>query len=435
LRFFQKGEFVARYVENSWFDIVHGEKQGKYFNVDVLRRMRRDKDSGLGGGFVERDEGSGNVTNLPNGDLLDFENTVPPGFIKSYELYIKLVPKDWGFGKESDCEVWVITVSKNGVVYGCEPLDEWSGQFPFDILEHETEGYSMFSRSLLERSQPMADIITWLVNSHFYNVRQTLNNQFIVDPSMVVMKDLENPNPGKLIRLRPMAYGKDIRTLIQQLPVADVTKSHIGDINLIGDFIQRVTGVLDPVMGMGAGKSHVTATASRTATNFSINRMKTNCEYYSAMGFSPLAQKLVQRTQHRMDFEQYHRIVGDLAQFETTPVVQVTPDLISGFFDFVPIDGTLPVDRLAQANLWQMLLGQISKSPQILASYDIAKIFAWVAQLGGIKNMAQFRLTPDAALAQQAQAGNVIPLSQANAPKGRTNLNEPQQLPGIGSTG
>jgi len=243
-------------------------------------------------------------------------------------------------------------------------------------------------------------------------VRQTLNNQFVVDPSMVVMKDVQNPDPGKVIRLKEMAYGKDVRTAITQLQTQDVTRGHLSDMSMMGDFIQRVTGVVDPIMGMTSQKSHTTATAVRTASTMGINRMKTNCEYYSAMGWSPFIQKLIQRTQQYMTWEDTYRVAGELSQFGK-PFVQVNPQMISGFYDFVPVDGTLPVDRFAQANLWQQLFGQITKFPQIAQSYDIAKIFAWVAQLAGIKNMQQFRLVPDEMMQRRVDSGNVIPLGNA----------------------
>lgn len=434
MRFFQKGEFVARYVENSWFDVMAGGKAGKYFNIDQLKKMRSQRDNGSQA-IGTRDMG-GAVTQLPNDSSLDFRQDVPPGFIRSYELYVRLSPKDWQFGPEEDPEIWCLTVSTNGVVYGAEPVGEYHGDFPFDIIEHEPEGYSMFSRSMLEVSEPLADIITWLVNTHFYNVRQTMNNQFVVDPSMVVMKDLLNPNPGKLIRLKDTAYGRDVRTILTQLQTVDVTKQNMGDLQLVADFIQRVTGVTDTTMGMLPSKSHTTATAVRTSSSFGVNRMKTNCEYYSAMGWSPFVQKLISRTQQYMDFEQVYRVAGDLAQYGK-PFTQVDPSMIAGAYDFVPVDGTMPIDRFAQANLWQMLMGQLTKFPQIMQTYDMAKIFAWVAGLAGIKNIAQFRLVPDGQMQNQVQAGNVVPISTAmqDTGIGKQNLNEPQQIPGLGATG
>jgi hypothetical protein len=201
---------------------------------------------------------------------------------------------------------------------------------------------------------------------------------------------------------------------LQQLQVGDVTRAHVGDMSMLADILQRVTGVNDNIMGLVNSGGRKTATEVRQSTTMGVNRLKTTCELYSAMGFSQMAQRLLQQTQQLMDSDRQYRIVGDAATF-SPGFVNVSPDTIAGFYDFMPVDGTLPVDRFAQANLWQMMLAQVSKVPQIAAGYDLGRIFAWVGSLAGLRNIQQFRIQPQApeALAQQVRAGNVIPLEAA----------------------
>ena len=431
---FQKGEFCARYVEVPWNEIYENSngEGATYFNYEELKKMRKDQDN-QSTGLPARDTG-GRTTTLPDqSQRSDDAYDVPVGFIKGHEVFIKIIPRDWKLAEGDRAEIWVFNLSTNGVIFRAMPLGEYHGKFPFDILLDEVDGYTVFPSSTLERVKPLSDVMSWLINTHFYNVRQTLNNQFVVDPSMLVMKDVENPEPGKIIRLKPAAYGKDVNSAIKQLVTSDVTARHIGDISLIQNFIERVTGANDSMMGMQEAGGRKTATEIRTSTSFGINRLKTQCEWFSITGWAPYTQKLVQRQQQRYSAEKQYRIVGDLAQF-SPQFAMVTPGDISGFYDYEPVDGTLPVDRFAQANLWQMLMSQLSAYPQILQQYDIAKIFAWVANLAGIKNMAQFRLVPDEQLMRQAQAGNVVPLRQAGDAS-NTNLNEPRQIPGHGPTG
>jgi hypothetical protein len=261
-------------------------------------------------------------------------------------------------------------------------------------------------------------------------VRAVLNNQFIFDPSRVVVKDVENPAPGKAIRLKPAAYGQDVRGVLAQLQVGDVTRSHLNDMQVFEQIVQRVLGVNDNVMGMVNTGGRKTATEVRSSTSFSVNRLKTTCEWFSAAGFAPLTQKLIQSSQQLYDLERKMRIVGDIGMM-SPQFAMVTPDSIAGFYDYEPVDGTLPVDRFAQANLWQMLLGQTRNFPQLMQGLDIVKLFGWVANLAGLKNFNQFRLqvVPDAQLAQQAQAGNVVPLRGAPP-----QLTEPGQVPMMGQT-
>ena len=427
---FQKGEFCARYVETSWNEIAEGQRSGRYFNYEALKQLRSAGEKDNQTGNPDRDSG-GRSTTLPGGSLQTLDSyDIPIGFIKGHEVYLKLIPRDWKLGTEDREEIWVFNIASNGCIFGAVPLGEYSGKFPFNILLDEIDGYSIFPTSMLERVKPLSDVLSWLINTHFYNVRQTLNNQFVVDPSMVVMKDVENPEPGKIMRLKPAAYGKDVRQAITQLITQDVTGRHIQDIPLIQGFIERVTGANDSMMGMMEAGGRKTATEVRTSTSFGVNRMKTQCEWFSATGFGPYTQQLIQRTQQRMATERQYRLVGDLAQF-SPQFAMVGPQDIAGFYDFEAVDGTLPVDRFAQANLWQMLMGQMVNFPQILQQYDVAKIFAWVANLAGIKNIAQFRLIPDGQVNQQLQAGNIVPISAAGS-RTNTDLNN-LQAPGQSS--
>lgn len=433
MRNFQRGEFCARYVEVPWHDVLQGAADGKYFNVEFLRQQTKSS-PGIESGVIPRDEG-GAVSELPGTFGYTIDSALPAAYIKGHEIYVRLIPKLWRVGAEGRPEVWVFTISSNGIIFGATPLEDPTDEFPFDLIEAEVEGYNLFAKSTMERVKPLNDTITWLLNAHFYNVRQTLNNQFVFDPRAVYSEDVENPMPGRGIRLKPEAMGRDIRTIFQQLQVSDITRGHMTDARTVEELFQKVLGINDAIMGVLDPGGRKTATEVRTSSSFGTNRLKTQCEYMSAMGFSPYGQRLLMRTQQNYTTERKHRIVGDLAQY-ATQFVNVTPQDLEGFFDYVAVDGTLPVDRYAQANLWKELMAGMANFPQIMQTYDVAKIFGWVAQLGGVKNLSQFRLEvrPDGALQQQAAAGNVIPLPAPNR-MDMSRVIEPRQIPGMGATG
>lgn len=439
LAHFQKGEFCGRYVEIPWHEVKEGEQTGRFFNIDVLQTMLRTGTSLSSFGIDTRDTG-GQSTDLPGEDIVDWESAsegIPP-YVKGYEVVVRLVPRDWKLATEDMPELWVFTVTTNNLIIEATPLAEANKKFPFDILQYEPEGYNFFSNSLMSRLMPLNDILSWLFNVHMYNVRSAINNQFVVDPSMIVMKDLENPAAGKYIRLKPVAYGRDVRMALSQLQVMDVTRGHVGDSQVVMDMLQRVSGINDQIMGMVQGSGRRTATEIRTSTSFGVNRLKTVCEFMSAMGFAPMSQKLVQRTQLNYDGNLKLKLVGDLALFSPT-VLQVNPALVAGFYDFVPVDGSLPVDRFAQVTMWNNLMQTMGKTPQLLMQYDIGKIFAWVANLGGVRNLQQMKIVvrPDDMMQNAAQAGNVIPLKPPGASGAPPPSGMPQEAPpmqsGIGA--
>lgn len=436
LHAFQRGEFVGRYVEVPWYMIYEGAIQGRYFNLDALQREgRQGPFSGSAGQGMTRDLGSPNVTTLPgeNGHETVLRDT-RVGVVKGYEIQVRLVPQVWGLGDELGYENWAFNISDGGVVFGAAPLGNLYNEFDYDIIQIEPEAYSLFPLSAAERVSPLNDVMSWLINTHFYNVRQTLNNQFIVDPSRVVMGDLEDPRPGKLIRLKPTAYGQDVRTLLQQLPVGDITRGHLADAQPVADMIQRTLGVSDNIMGMVNSGGRKTATEVRSSNTFGINRMKTTCEFFSMLGWAPMTKKLIQSAQGRYDVERMMKVVGDTAS-GLPEFANVTPEAIAGFYSFVPVDGTLPIDRYAQAQLWQNLLAQVRNYPQIMQQYDFARIFGWVAGIAGLKNVHRFKVqvVPDGMMQRQVQAGNAIPLAAAEQDLGRVpDGNRPNDM---GATG
>jgi len=276
---------------------------------------------------------------------------------------------------------------------------------------------------------PVQNTIDWLVNTHFYNVRASLNDRWVVDPSRVVMKDVLDPLPGKIIRLRPEAYGGDPKLSIAQFPASNVTQGHImQDLPAMFGLGERAIGVNDQIMGMlNVGGGRKTATEVRTSTSFGINRLKTVAEFASATGVEPLARMMLQNSQQYYDMEMKLRIVGDLALQAGQNFMMVTPESISGFYEMVPVDGSLPVDKQQLAAVWQQMMGQAYQVPQIAMGYDWARIFSWVAKLAGLRNIDQFRvqIMPDALLAQQAAAGNAVPLSGKNAGGGSAGPKKP----------
>ncbi len=422
---FQDGEFCAVYNELGWNEVLRRHEQGIYTNLNRLRAGDR-------GGAFEREEGSSELELPENTDMGTSLGTASlkgegnsTDVVKLYECYIELIPKDWGLGKGVSPEKWVFTVTADWkMAIGAQPLGAYHNKFPFHVLEFEPEAYALVNRGIPDILDPIQRTVDWLINTHFYNVRKTLNDQFVVDPSKIVMRDLQDPLPGGIIRLKPAAFGTDVSQAIQQLAVTDLTRTHMTDVDTMVEMGQRVLGVNDQMLGALTQGGRRTATEVRASSTFGISRLKTVSEFFSAMGWEPYGQMLVQNSQQYYDLTRKFKIVGDLLPEAGQKFLEVSPEDIQGSYDLVPVDGTLPADRFAQANLWRELLGQLRNFPQIMMTYDIPRIFAWIAKLAGLKNIDMFKIeigSPEQIQAQQA-AGNIVPLGGPQA-QGAQDLN------------
>lgn len=444
LRDFQSGEFCFVRRRLPWNEIVVREAQGFYTNKDLIKNnvseefkevyddsslrtpqtMDRDQRD-----FRTRGEGSGRSDS-------DFSQNDKkrPEVVPSYEMYVSIIPEEWKLSGSSYPEKWVFTVTADfDVVLGAQPLGLIHGKYPFLTCEMEPDAYSVINRGVPEILTDVQNTLDWLVNSHFYNVRAALNNQYVVDPSRIVMKDILDPTPGGIIRLKESGYGQDVRNALMQMPVTDVTHTHLNDLASVFAIGERAIGVNDQLLGVLATGGRKTATEVRSSNSAGLSRLKTNTEYMSATGFTDLSQMLVQQSQQFYDQEDMFKIVGSLLQDAGPRFVQVTPDMISGFYDYVPVDGSLPIDRNGQVMIWKDIMSQLFQIPQIAQRYDIARIFAWVAQLAGIRNINQFQLqaqvVPDEQLQQEAQAGNVVPMRGRVDSQGAPT---PRQVSGLG---
>ena len=407
---FQEGEYCYVRKTIGWNEIKKRQFAGWYTKDGVARLPARPPHTAQiqegSSALLRPDRVYQQTLGAANDDLKH------PTSIDIFEVYVDLIQSEWQVGDSTYPEKWVFTISSDyGVLLGAEPLGNAHGKFPFSIIETEIEGYGLYARGIPEIIDPIQRTMDWLINSHFYNVRASLNNQFIIDPSKIVIDDTEDGGPGFIYRLRPEAYGTDITKFFYQVPVTDITRTNMSDLESMQTLGERITGINEQMFG-GISKSRTTATEVRTSTGFGVNRLKTITEYISAMGISTLASRMVLDSQQFYDANKKFKIVGDLAQMAGPTFLQVDPGMLSGDFDFVPVDGTLPVDRMAMATLWQNIMGQMRNFPQLMMQFDIGKVFTHVAQLAGIRNINQFKVqvVPDAVLAAQMGAGNVIPL-------------------------
>lgn len=416
---FQEGEFCVVVKRLSWTSMLRRARQGFYMNFDEMKSYRASPPPQVGSAQLERPEQRDWTSEgLRTGES---EQQHPPE-TDLYEIYVDLIPSEWDLGKTDYPMKWVFTVTYDlHIIIGATPLSNVHCKFPFSIGECEIEGYGLFSRGVPDIMEPIQNTMDWLLNSHFYNVRAALNNQFIMDPSKIVVEDAEDGGPGFRYRLRPEAFGGKIDDFFKQVPVTDVTRAHMSDLKDMNAIGERVMGINDQVLGAMGGTTRKTAQEVRTATGFGVNRLKTIAEYLSATAFAPHARRMVQNSQQFFTTEKKLRIVGAAAQLAGSGWLNVSPEDIAGSYELVPIDGTMPVDRIALANLWKEILVNLRNYPDIGMRYDVPRIFAWMANLAGLKNINQFEIKAQVLPPGVAPSPGAVPIPIAGrrpAPSG-----------------
>jgi len=294
-------------------------------------------------------------------------------------------------------------------------------------------GYSPGGMSMVEMLEPIQEGMSWLLNSHIHNIRGIINNSFILDPNAVDMTSFKDGRPGKLIKLKPSAVGRDVRTVIQQLQMYDATAQHVSDIEVLRRIGDTISAVNDNLRGVQQAGGRKTATEVRTATENGASRLVMQARLISAQAMVDQAEQMCINMQQLMTEPFMMKVVGIDGLSRLT---QIAPDNLIGDFNFPVTDGTLPLDKIALLDVWKEIFMQVASNPMLMQMYNVQQIFEYIAELSGARNIEKFKVQPSpgmqgippgpvpglgpdpGVMAQQAGAGNVVPLFGGPGPNG-----------------
>lgn len=406
-----KGEFVFWRSFDGKHMLLREESAGrlKWVNAAKLLQRSASTTSGVGDNNSNRHLASG-------GDpVAGMTDDAAKGNKNVYQVdqgCVEIIPAELGLGASEKVEKWIFTILNKNQIVQAEQMDADHGKHPVVVSEPYTNGYGFGNMGMSDYLGPMQDTVSWFINSHIHNVRTAMNNMFVVDPSMVEIKDLKEPGDGKLIRLKRAAYGQDVRAAIQQLPVQDVTRGHVTDLQLFMKMGDMLSSVTDNIRGLQDSGGRKTATEVRTSGEAAASRLAAHARLVSAQSLTDLTEQQVLNTQQNLSDEFYITIVGQ--QGLDTPI-RVSPEMLVGDFTYPIHDGTLPLDRVAMLDVWKEIFLAVAQDQELRSQYNVPKIFEFVAELGGARNIDQFKMSAASPemIAQQTQAGNMVPVGEA----------------------
>jgi len=339
-------------------------------------------------------------------------------------MYVKLIPSEWNLGTNDYPETWVFDLAGDTVITKCRELGFMHGRFPVGVTASEYDGYSNTPISRIEVMDGMQGVLNWLFNSHIANVRKAMNDMFVVDPYLVNINDLRDPKPGKLIRMRRPAWGRGVQHAVQQLNVNDITRGNMVDTGIISSLMQTLSGTDNPVMGnlRSGGPERLTSAEFQGTMSGAVSRLERVARISSYQGLQDIAMMFASHTQQLMDGDTYVRTIGAWPevlrkQFGVmNEPIPVTPfDLIVDY-DVKIRDGSIPGGNFSQA--WIQLYQIMAGNPELAQRFDMVRIFKHIAVNLGAKNVDNFErqpmpnvaTAPDEQVADQAQAGNLVPI-------------------------
>jgi len=410
----QSGEYVGWIETTSYIKMLNMElySRGDIFNVKYLAESQ----GGMYSQFNKSISDSGRGTKWGTGQAYNSSETRP---LDVTWMYVDLIPKEWKLGNSESPEKWLFGVAYDKIIISAKRLGLDHNMFPVAVSAPDFDGHSVTPISKLELVYGLQHALNWLFDSHIANVRKSLNDMLIVDPSLININDLKDPEPGKLIRMRRAAWGRGVENAVKQLRVDDVTKGHISDSSNLMDIIAQIAGSVDSIQGViRKTAERITAEEVRGTRSSAISRLARAAKVTSMQAMFDIGYMFASHTQQLATQEQWVRITGDWESevrkaFPGQDRVKVTPEQLSASYDMVMRDGTTQGGEYVE--VWTDILKTLltTTNPALAQTFDVPRIFAHVARLTGAKDISQFIVRPQGQIDQGVQAGNLVPARQA----------------------
>jgi hypothetical protein len=416
----QKGEFIGWVDRENYMNLLSQENQkdSGLFNVKYLKN-KKNKRSTLALDQSDRQTRHGGTVDVNR----SVSSTVSP--VDRIRMYITLIPREWGLSKVDVPEKWYFELAGDDVIIACEKADHNHGQYPMAVASPEYDGYSITPIGRMEVLYGLQHTLDFLFNSHVANVRKAINDMFVVDPYLVNINDLKDPQPGKLVRLRRPAWGRGVDKVVQQLSVTDITRLNISDSAYITQWMDRISGADQSMQGAlrQSGPERLTGAEFSGTRNSAMSRLQRMAMIIGMQFMQDIGTQFAVHCQQYMTQEAYVNVEGRYAEQLMKNFTngktrgRVSPNDLAINYDLICRDGSIPGGNFSQN--WIELFKIIGTSPELNSQFDVVRIFTYIAQQLGAKNVEDFRRNinnintqtmPDARVVQQAQAGNLMPI-------------------------
>ena len=415
----QKGEFIGWIDRTNYMNLLsdEGQPDSGLFNVKYLN-SKANKRSTLALDQSDRQTRHGGSTDMHRATT----GTTSP--VDRIHMYITLIPKEWKLGNSEEPEKWYFELAGDDIIIACEKADHNHGQYPMAVASPEYDGYSITPIGRIEVLYGLQHTLDFLFNSHVTNVRKAINDMLIVDPYLVNINDLKDPQPGKLIRMRRPAWGRGVTNAVQQLQVNDITRANIGDSTYITQWMDRISGADQSMSGSlrQSGPERLTGAEFSGTRNSAMSRLQRLAMIIGMQFMQDIGTQFAVHTQQYMTQEAYVNVAGRYAEQLMKNFTggktrgRVSPSDLAINYDLIVRDGSIPGGNFNSS--WIELFKTIGTSPELNQQFDVVRIFTYIAQQMGAKNVEDFRRNvnqiqtttmPDERVMNEVKAGNFIP--------------------------
>lgn len=340
-------------------------------------------------------------------------------------MYVKIIPAELGMGDSRLPELWLVGIAGDNVVVYMDRLDLDHDMIPAVLMSPLTDGHSPLAISPIQTTAGAQVGIDFMWNNFMDNNARTTKSIFAVDPFIINLPDLVDPENGWLVRVRPSAQGLGkIDDGIRQIPIQNVTQENIGNIAVLREYMQYALGTNENLSGSYSSKKERISSAETNASNtFSTSRLGYMVWVMSQQMLPNLGYMMASQNRQLMSDDMLQRAIGNLRSEIAADLGLQESDVSTDMLtldvdtDVVVQSKQYPgaVNMQALTNMTQLVMS----NPALQGLFDLPRLVSHMFRHSGLPNVGDFmrrvnvQVMPDADVAQQAEAGNLVPTNGA----------------------
>jgi hypothetical protein len=324
------------------------------------------------------------------------------GYVKAngYEVvtcYIRINPTEFGLvtGKadvkavRNRYEVWRISILNDECIIGADYMNNIHGYLPCFVGTMNDDVMGAAQRSAAEILTPLQDFASFLVNTHVAGARKNLYGTTFFDPTMVDLDQVPQGEVAARVKIKPAAYGKDIRTYIYQMEASQDTSQTLQDLSGIMSLVDQFF----PTQSLPSQIANIDRAVDSqvAAVQQGANRRQQKA-----------ARLLDDSVFRNVRFAMYYNIIQYAADQEKVVDAftgqTVTIDLQSlrnSNLPYIIGQGLKAIDRMAAAGMLQNIIFALIQAPQAAQGLDLLGLIDyWTSMIDIDIDMKQFRLQP-----------------------------------------
>ena len=415
---FQASRFFGSVESTNLYDLIgrEAEQDSGMFNVEYLR----DGDSWMSKFAL--------LNGRKRGDNRSFAMRSMMMPVDVLWMYVKIIPSELGMGDSRLPELYLVGIAGDSVVVYMERLDRDHDMIPVALMSPLTDGHSPLAISPIQTTAGAQIGIDFMWNNFMDNNARTTKSILAVDPFIINLQDLVDPENGWLVRVRPSAQGLGkIADGIQQIPIQNVTQENIGNIAVAREYMQYALGTNENLGGGTSSKRERVSSAETQASNtFSMSRLGHMMWVMSHQLLPNLGYMMASQNRQLMSDGMLQRMVGNMRSKIAADLGFPEEDIPTEVMSLdVDTDVSVQTNQYPGAiNMSALgnMMTTVMSNPQLQQVFDLPRLMTYMFRHMGITNAddfirrAQFQVMPDEQVANMAASGGLVPV-----PQGATN--------------